>query len=391
MVGALEGIKALDLTRLLPGAYCSGLLADFGAEVLKVEDTGEGDYMRILPPLLKGYNPAFLNLNRNKKSIALDLKKERGREIFYQLARQADVLLEGFRPGVTERLGIDYEKIRAVNPRIIYCSLSGYGQNGPYRDRVGHDLNYIGIGGILGLTKQKGQKPTIPGTQVGDLGGGALMATVGVLIALLARERTGEGQYVDVAMLDGIVSWLTMGAAQQLNFGELLPEGRVVYGDFACYQVYETKDGKYLTVGAIEEKFWATLCSRLGKEEWIPLQNIPEKQEEIIKEIGAIFLTKTQKEWLEFFEGAEVCLGPVHTLPEVFEDPQVQAREMVTEGIHPNGSSYKQLSPPLKLSATPGTIRSPAPAHGQHTEEVLRELGYSSAEITTLRDAGVVK
>ncbi|MFQ5842204.1 MAG: CaiB/BaiF CoA transferase family protein, partial [Thermodesulfobacteriota bacterium] len=314
MMKALDGVKILDLTRLLPGNFCTLLLADNGADVLKIEDTDRGDYGRWYPPRVRTQSAYFLALNRNKKSMKLNLKTDEGKTIFMQLAQRSDVILEGFRPGVTDRLGIGYEAVRKVNSQIIYCSISGYGQDGPYRDKVGHDINYIGIGGILGITGQRDGPPVIPASQIADIGAGGMMATIGILMALLHQRKTGKGQYIDISMLDGVVSWLSLFASQYFVDGEIPKRGGMMLnGQFPCYRVYKTKDGNFITIGALEEKFWKNLCRALGREDLIPHQYAKGPQgNEVVSQLEEVFLTKTRDEWLEYLEGFEICHGPVN-------------------------------------------------------------------------------
>lgn len=393
---ALDGIKVLDLSRLLPGPWCSMVLADLGADVVKIEDPGLGDHLRWFPPRLGDYSAMFANLNRNKRSLTLDLRKAQGKEVFRRLAESADVLLDGFRPGVMERLGLGYEQLKKSNPRLIYCALTGYGQEGPYAQKVGHDVNYIGYAGALGITGLRGGPPVIPGVQIADIGGGGMLATIGILAALLARERTDRGQFVDVAMLDGVISWLIPYASVYFASGLLARRGELMLsGAHPGYQVYETKDGKYVTVGALEEKFWRNLCRELGLTD---LDNEPmptgerweQKWEDVRQRMQAIFLTRTRNEWLELLGDKEICFGPVYDLEEVFHDPQVLHRQMVYEADHPGVGPVKHVGNPVKLSDTPPEYRTPAPGLGQHTEEVLLEVGYSREEIAAFRAEAVV-
>ncbi len=391
----LEGIKVLDLTRLLPGPYGTMLLADLGAEVIKIEEPERGDYARWNPPQIGGAGSRHLLLNRNKKSMTLNLKASEGRDLLLKMVEQgADVLIEQFRPGVMDRLGVGYKDLEKVNPRIIYCSLTGYGQSGPYRDLAGHDLNYIGLGGILGLTGQKGGAPVIPGIQIADLIGGGLYAVIGVLTALVARQKTGKGQYIDVSMFDGVVSLLPDSAALFFAEGKAPRAGeRRLGGGLPQYQVYQTRDGRYLAVGALEEKFWANLCRLIGKPEWAeetPKESEP-CTEEIKKEMARIFQTKTQKEWLALLMHEDTCVTAVQSLDEVFADPHVLNRQMLVETNHPQAGPVRQIGIPLKFSETSGEIRTPAPEIGEHTEEILRHLGRTTEEIEELRKAGIIR
>ena len=388
MVLPLEGIRVLDLTWLLP--YTT-ILADFGAEVIKVEEPTRGDYSRWMPPLIKGQGAYFLSVHRNKKSITLNLKTEKGKEIFYKLAEKSDVVIESFRPGVTKRLGVDYETIKKINPKIVYCSVSGYGQDGPYKDLPGHDINYIAIGGILGLTGQYGGPPIIPGIQIADLAGGCMLATISILIALIAREKTGEGQYIDVSMTDGAVSLLTHTSA--LYFAEGKPPergGTNLTGYFPCYNVYEAKDGKYISIGCLEERFWRNLCKAIGKEEFAEHQWDTNKREEIFSALKKIFKTKTRDEWFKELSKMDVCVGPVYSLDEVFQDPQITHRKMAVEIEHPTIGKIKILGIPIKFSETPGKIRTPAPGFGEHTEEILKMLGYNQKEIEEFKKSEII-
>lgn len=391
----LEGIKILDLTRLLPGPYGTMLLGDLGAEVIKIEEPERGDYARWNPPQINGVGSRHLLLNRNKKSLTLNLKAPEGKAVLCRMVEQgADVLIEQFRPGVMERLGVGYKDLEKVNPRIIYCSLTGYGQDGPYRDLAGHDLNYIGIAGVLGLTGQKGGSPVIPGIQIGDLIGGGLYAVIGILSALMARQKTGRGQYVDISMLDGVVSLLPDSAALYFAEGKAPRAGeRRLGGGLPQYQVYQTQDGKYLAVGALEEKFWANLSRLIGRPEWaekIPRELEP-RCEEIQKEMARIFQTKTQKEWLDLLMHEDTCVTAVQSLDEVFADPQVRSRQMLVETTHPKAGRVRQIGVPIKFSETPGEIRMPAPEIGEHSEEILGQLGFAQEEIDRLRKMGVIR
>lgn len=391
----LEGIKVLDLTRLLPGPYGTMLLGDLGAEVIKIEEPEQGDYARWNPPQINGIGSRHLLLNRNKKSITLNLKRPAGKEIFLKLVQDnADVLIEQFRPGVMDRLGLGYKDLEKINQRLIYCSLTGFGQNGPYQNVAGHDINYIGLGGILGITGEKDGPPVIPGIQIADLVGGGLYAVIGILTALIAREKTGRGQYVDVSMLDGVVSLIPDAAALYFAEGRAPGRGeRRLTGGLPQYQVYRTKDGKYLAVGALEEKFWANLCRGMGKPEWadkIPRENDP-RCAEIKKEMAEIFLTKTRQEWIDLLMFRDTCLAPVLTLEETFQDPQVRHRNMLVEINHPRAGKIKQIGVPIKFSATPGEVSAPAPEIGEHTEEILKKLGYAEEKIGQLRQEGVIR
>jgi alpha-methylacyl-CoA racemase len=391
-VTALAGIRVLDLSRLLPGGFCSLLLADFGADVLKVEDTGMGDYVRWSTPGYEGGDASaksalFLALNRGKRSIRLNLKEEAGREVLLRLVREHDVLLESFRPGVMERLGVGYERLSGENPGLVYCAISGYGRDGPYTGRSGHDMNYLGLNGLLGLTGDAGGPPVQPAGQIADLGGGALMAAFGILAALRERERSGRGQIVDVSMFDGSLSWLAMVAAAYLCDGTVPRRGDLeLAGRLICYRPYACKDG-WVTLGALEPKFWQAWCRGVGREDLVEKQ-FERPGSEAHAETERIFLERTREEWREFASEHDCCLEPVLDLDEALDSELVRAREMVVEVEQPGTGGVRLLGVPVKLSRTPGSPAGPGPALGEHTREVLAALGYPDGEIESLLESG---
>ncbi|HXH20836.1 MAG TPA: CaiB/BaiF CoA-transferase family protein [Dehalococcoidia bacterium] len=397
MTMALEGLKVLDLSRLAPGPFCSMLLGDLGADVLLVEAPPEqlpgrqpGQGQRP-PGAGQGRGQAYNALGRNKRSIVLNLRSEEGREVFYKLARDADVVLEGFRPGVVSRLGVDYDTVSKINPRIIYCSLSGYGQTGPYNQLVGHDINYISIGGALGLIGWPDTPPAIPMNLLADFAGGGLHAAFAILAAVIAREKTGRGQYVDIAMSDGVLYLLASAISGYFASGNVPSRGATMLNGAAPhYNVYECADGKWLSLGSLEPHFWANLCKTVGREDFIPHQNDPAKRPEIAAYFKQTFKTKTRDEWFAIMQQTDICVGPVYALDEALADPQNLARGMVVEVEHPDLGKVKQVGIGPKLSDTPGAVRSTAPAPGQHTDSVLASLGYSAAEIAALREKGAV-
>jgi alpha-methylacyl-CoA racemase len=392
----LEGVRVLDLSRLLPGGFCSLLLADYGADVLKVEDTGAGDYIRWAPPYVEGAETSarsalFLALNRNKRSIRIDLKQAAGRELLLALVREHDVVLESFRPGVLDRLGVGYEAMRAVNPRLVYCAITGYGQDGPLRDRPGHDMNYLGLVGLLGLTGEPDGPPVQAAGQIADLGGGALMAAFGILAALRAAERTGEGQVVDVAMADGALSWLAMVAARHLADGRTPGRGELeLAGGLVCYRPYACADG-WVTLGALEPKFWAAWCRGVGREDLVDEQSAAPGSAAHAA-VEAIFAARTRAEWEAFAAEHECCLEPVLDLDEALSSELVRAREMVVGLEQPGAAApVRLLGAPVKLSRTPADCnRLPGPALGEHTEAVLRAAGYDDARIAQLLESGTI-
>jgi crotonobetainyl-CoA:carnitine CoA-transferase CaiB-like acyl-CoA transferase len=371
----------------LPGPFASLLLADLGAHVIKIEEPGGGDPVRGLPPFAGELSYRFALLNRNKRSLTLDLKSSAGREIFFKLARHSDVIFEGFRPGVVRRLQIDYESVRKIRPEIIYCSLSGYGQDGPYRERVGHDINYIGVAGLLNLTGEA--RPVIPAVPVADFAG-ALFAALSMVAALRAREQTGQGAYIDVSMTDAIASWMTLYAAEFFGSDQSPRRGELpLGGGWPYYNVYEARDGKYLSVGALEPKFWARLCEALGVPAYSAQQDSEAKRDEIFNVLREIFRTKTRDEWLAHLDGREIPVAPVHELHETFTDVQVQHRQLEASFAEPEGF-YRYLRFPVQFSPPENRPDQPAPRLGQHTEEILKELGYDREQIDALRAQGVI-
>jgi alpha-methylacyl-CoA racemase len=393
--GALEGLRVLDLSRLLPGGFCTLLLADLGAEVLKVEDTGMGDYVRWATPKYEGADDSaasalFLALNRGKRSIRLNLKEERGREVLLRLVREYDVLIESFRPGVMDRLGVGYERLRGENPGLVYCAITGYGQDGPYRDRSGHDMNYLGLVGLLGLTGERDGPPVQAAGQIADVGGGSLMAAFAILAALRERDRSGQGQLVDVSMADGALAWLALVAGRYLADGELPRRGELeLAGGLICYRPYACKDG-WVTLGALEPKFWQAWCRGVGREDLIEKQ-FERPGSEAHAEVERVFLERTREEWRRFASEHDCCLEPLLDLGEALESELVRAREMVVELEQPGaGRPVRQLGVPVKLSRTPGGPQGPGPALGEHTDEVLAGLGYSPDEIATMKEGGAV-
>ena len=394
---ALEGVRVLDLSRLLPGGFCSLLLADHGADVLKVEDMGRGDYVRWAPPFVAGAAPSarsaiFLALNRNKRSIRIDLKQDSGRELLLALVKEHDIVLESFRPGVLDRLGVGYDAMRAVNPKLVYCAITGYGQDGPLRDRAGHDMNYLGLAGLLGLTGEAGGPPVSAAGQIADVGGGALMAAFGILAALRAAERTGEGQVVDIAMADGALSWLAMVAARYLADGELPARGGLeLAGGLACYRPYECAGGGWVTLGALEPKFWTAWCRGAGREDLLDEQYAAAGSAGHAA-VAEVFAGRTRAEWVAFAAEHECCLEPVLDLGEALASEHVAAREMVV-GLHQPGARkpVKLLASPVRLSRTPADHdRLPGPELGEHTLDVLRTAGYEADAIARLVADGVV-
>jgi alpha-methylacyl-CoA racemase len=388
----LSGIRVLDLTRLLPGPVCTLHLADLGADVIKIEDTGAGDYARTLGVESGKTAPVFAAINRNKRAMRLDLKQREGVEIFLTLVRNADAVVEGFRPGVVDRLGIGYVACNANNPRIVYCAISGYGQTGPYRDIAGHDVNYCGYAGLVDQIGVAGAGPAIPNLQIADILGGAVVPAMGILAALLDAQRSGKGRYVDVAMTEGVLVHNLQALAAVASTGKTYPRGAdFLSGREPCYSVYRTADGRHMAVGALERKFWERVCDVLQRPDlkachWeIRTEGGARDAQWGKEQTSAIFASRPQSYWVEKFAGEDCCVSPVLTLEESFQDPQIRAREMVTR----DGGTL-QFAPPWKMSEYEFAVERPAPDAGQHTDEILRDAGYASADISRLRAAGVI-
>ena len=396
MTAALDDIRVIDLSWQGPGPYCTMMLADLGADVIRVQEPGlsgrRATSAAITEPLFQ-IDPVIVAYNtheRNKRSITINLKHEVAKEAFYKLVKTSDVLVEGYRPGVTRRLQIDYDTLSNINPRLVYCSISGFGQDGPYAKFVGHDINYISIAGALGIIGEKGGPPSIPLNLVADYGAGGMQAAFGILAALHARQRTGRGQYVDISLADGVLSLLTQAISGYFESG-IPPRRGEMYlnGGAHYYNVYQTRDGKYLSIGCIEPWFYENLCRILGQEDFIPHQNATgEKREEIFHTFREIFKTKTRDEWFDFLKDKEVCVGKVYDFEEVFDDPQLQHREMIIEVPHPVAGKIRQVGIAVKLSETPGSVRQAAVVRGEHTGAVLEELGYSTQAIEEMKASG---
>jgi alpha-methylacyl-CoA racemase len=383
----LAGVRVLDLTRLLPGPMATLHLADLGADVVKVEDTGAGDYARAMGHVRDGMSDFFRVLNRNKRAIRLDLKPASGRDAFLRLAEKADVVVEGFRPGVMARLGLGYEALAAMNPRIVVCSITGYGQDGPYRDRAGHDINYMGYAGVGHEIGAEGGPPVVPNFQIADLLGGALVPVMGILAALLDARASGRGRAVDVAMSEAVLAHAIFPLLGVLEHGTTPARGTTMLaGGLACYNHYRTRDGRWMAVGALERKFWESLCDILGCPELKASHVVyGEPARAAKKRLAAIFATRTQAEWTAAFARADCCVSPVLEMHEALADAHVRARQMVVGGARPAG-----FAPPMKLSGFAFEPGRAAPAPGEHTEDVLREAGYGGAEIEALRKEGVI-
>ena len=393
MTMALEGIRVLDLTRLAPGPYCTMFLADLGADVIKIEPGGGRAALMATTMATddeetrRAHNPE----GRNKRSIVLNLKMQEAQEIFHKLAEKADVIIEEFRPGVVKRLNVDYETIKKINPRIVYCSLTGYGQDGPYEQVAGHDINYISTAGAQSMIGPRSGPPAVITNLLADYAAGGMHAAIGILAALMARERTGKGQHVDIAMTDGVISLMHAEAASYFATGKVPGLGDILmFGGAHHYNIYETKDGKYVSLGALEPWFYENLCKTVGREDFSPHEFNEQKWGEMAAAFREIFLTKTRDEWVELLRQTDTCVAPVYAVDEVFSDPQVLHRKMLVEVDHPTLGKVKQVGISIKLSETPGAVKSVAPRPGQHTDELLLNLGYARESIEGLRKSGAV-
>jgi alpha-methylacyl-CoA racemase len=399
-IAPLTGIKLIDLTKLAPGPHCTMILGDLGADIIKVEEPGAptgrraeqagatGKVKRVV-----GFGAVPTNaLARNKKSIGLNLKSDVGKQIYLKLVQDADVIVEEFRPGVAKRLGIDYETLSASNPKLVYCAVTGFGQTGPFKDYVGHDLNYIATSGALSMIGRKDQPPTIPLNLLADYAGGGMHAAIGVLAALLARHQTGRGQYVDIAMLDGTMLLIAQALSTYFTNEKISKRGYTsMDGAAPYYNLYETKDGKTITIGSVEPWFYANLCRAIGCEEYITDQNNHSKWTEMLQRFATIFKTRTRDEWYDYLTQWDICVGKMLTLDELEHDPQIRARNMIVEVETPTGEKVKQVGISVKLSDTPGSIRSLASKLGQHTDEVLGGLGYAQSDIDRWRESGAIR
>ncbi len=380
--GPLAGIRILDLTRLLPGPVATLHLADLGADVIKIEDPQVGDYARTLGTGEGEDSAYFRMINRNKQGLRLDLKKPEGIEIFLRLARQADVIVESFRPGVIDKLGVGYATVAAVNPKIAYCSISGYGQDGPYKDLAGHDINYLGYAGVLDQIGSEGGNPAIPNFQIADLLGGALTAAMGILAAVLEAQRTGQGRYIDVSMTDSVLAHTYFTMLRLNDAGHSAPRGTdLLSGGLPCYATYRCSDGKHMAVGALEGKFWKTCCVVLGHPEWQKRQ----WDASLRREIAELFATQSRDQWASLFAAVDCCVTPILSPEEALANEQVNAREMVLKV-----DGLTQFAPPLKMSDYKFSIRQPAPKVGEHNEAILSAAGYSVEQIAALQASGAL-
>ncbi|HUZ86630.1 MAG TPA: CaiB/BaiF CoA-transferase family protein [Candidatus Baltobacterales bacterium] len=380
----LTGSRVLDLTRLLPGAFCTMLLADMGADVIKIEEPRAGDYMRWTPPLVNGQSALFSTLNRNKRSVTLNLKSEVGRDLLLRLVEGADVLVEGNRPGVMQRLGLGWEVLHERNPRLVMCSITGYGQDGPFAARAGHDLNYMATAGALGLNGERGGPPIPLSVQVADIGGGGLQPAVAILGALVGVLKGGEGRWIDASMTDGAVSWLALALAARGGGEEVGRGDQRLAGRYACYRIYRCKDGRFFSVAALEPKFWSALCRAVGAPELVEQQFVEGAEAEHVHEVmERLFSSRTRDQWVKELTGLDACCEPVLELDEVAAHPQVAARGLLTDH-----AGVVEVRPAVRLREE--WRRREAPGLGEHTAEVLAELGLDAARCSELMSTGVI-
>ena len=379
MSGPLSGYRIVEIAGIGPGPFAAMMLSDMGAEVIRVERT---------QAVQEGAGPNLDLLQRNRKSIAIDLKSDAGREAFLRLVEKADVVLEGFRPGVMDRLGVGYETLRKANPGLVYCAISGYGQDGPYRDRAGHDINYLGSTGLLEMTGQKGGPPIQPAAQIGDIGGGAMTAAFGVMTALFGKQRTGKGQMVDISMTDGAMSWAAMTAGAYFADGTVQKRGEAMLGGgVVCYLPYEAKDGGWVSCGALEPKFWKRFCEGVDARHLAEHQFDPPGGPGWTK-VAEVFKAKTRAEWKAFNDEHDCCIEPILDLGEAMDSELAEERGMVVEWEQPGLGKVREVGNPVKLSETPAAAPRPAPAGGADTVDVLTEAGFSAEEIEALLESG---
>ena len=380
----LRGVRVLDLTRLLPGPMCALHLADLGAEVIKVEDTGAGDYAAEALRTL---------VNRNKRAIAIDLKQPEGVAVLLRLCREADVLIEGFRPGVMERLGVGYAAVAKVNPRLVYCSLSGYGQTGPYRDAPGHDVNYSAFAGMADQMGSSAQSLALSNVPVADLLGGSMTAVMGILAALFDAARTGVGRHVDVAIADGLLAHAVIPLAALNTHGQTHPAGGdKLTGALPCYAMYATADGRFVAVGALEKKFWDTFCDLIARAD-LKLHHRPSdaaRSDWVRAELTDLIGAQPLAYWVDKLRGSDCCVTPVLKLDETLANEHFLARNMVLSSQTAAGVPFVQLACPVKMTGFTFAVRHPAPAQGQHTAEILSEAGYAAAEVSALLGQGAI-
>ena len=386
----LTGVRVLDLSRLLPGGQCTLMLADMGADVIKVEEPLRGDYIRLASPFDEhGVSPLHLCYNRNKRSLALDLKNESGVSTLLRLVKDTDVLVDSFRPGVMDRLGIGYQRLKQENPALVHCAITGYGQEGPLARTPGHDLNFQALGGVVELTGAAEGHPYVPGVLIGDVGAG-MWAAFAILAALRLAERTGAGQFIDMSMLDAVMGFLSIHGQTYLSTGQCPGREEMRHnGRRPCYRLYPTKDGRMLSVACSEPKFWVNLCKLIGHDDLYEDYGASgERRTEVIQALNKTFQTKTLEEWTTFFDGADVCVSPALNMRESFGNTHVQSNGLVREYQHPVKGTYPGTRPAPKFSDLPTRDSLPPPRLGEHSVEIFKEYGFQDKEIENLLASG---
>jgi alpha-methylacyl-CoA racemase len=393
MAGPLNGLKVLDFTTLLPGPYATMSLADMGADVLRIISGSRPDMAAFAPPFIPGMDISFATacLGRGKRCMTLNLKDPRAIEIVHRLLGRYDILIEQFRPGVMEKLGLGYAALREINPALIYCSLTGYGQTGPYRDRAGHDINYLARSGIMSYSGRRDEGPTLTGMQIADVASGSNNAVIGILAAVISRDETGRGQQIDVSMADGVIAFNALAGNAYLADGNEPGREAFLLNGGSLYDFYETKDGGHISLGALEPRFFASFCEGIGRPDLAAGGVSPEGVEEVKGQIREIILKKTRDEWAEIFEGTDACVEPVLTLSEALDDEQVRARSLVVELDLPTGGRVRQIAHPIRFSETSQECRTVGVLAGTNTREVMRELGYTDDTIEKFEDEGLFR
>ncbi len=389
----LQGIRVVDFTRLLPGGYATQMLADWGAEVIKVEDPRGGDPARWSAPMVEGVSLYFAVMNRNKRSLAVDLKAAAGRDAVLRLIATADVVIESFRPGVMARLGLGADALLARFPRLIYCAVTGYGQDGPAAERAGHDLNYQGVTGMLSLNRATpDDPPVLPATQLADIAGGALPAVMAILAALVGRAATGRGEIIDISMHDATLALQPLQSILALAGHPVEPGGPQLHGGDPAYGIYAASDGRFVTLAALEPKFWERFCDLAGHPEWIPFHGtrVPAQREQLRRDLAALFATRTRDEWQALLEDGDTCVGPVLSLNEALATPQTQARGVVMPADMGTDLVAHTLRFTPRLAHAPAPSRRAPPLLGEHSAAVLAEAGLTPAEIAALNASGIV-
>lgn len=387
----LQGTRVLDLSQVLPGGLCTQILADLGADVIKIENPKGGDSFRKSPPLMGDTGSFFLVINRNKRSMTLNMQEEEGRAILRRMIPEADILVENFRPGTMGGWGLGFDAVRAMNPRLVYCSLSGFGQYGPYSQKPAHDINILAVSGILDLLGERGRRPIVPAVQIAGAGG-AILAALGILAALLRRGICGEGQYLDVSLLDGLSPYLGLIMSEIAVRGAAPGRGEArVGGGYACYNVYETKDGRCIALGCLEEKFWNSFCRAIRRNDLAEDLLAPlDRQAEIIAELRAVFLQRTRGEWVELLDRFDVCFSTVNSLDEVLDDPQICHRGLWFQALKPGNGEILQQAFPIRVSGEQPGWRTPPPALGEHTDELLEAMRIDTRSRIDLRKRGII-